>query len=105
MIITEGLILLVGSENGRFECLDKRRVLYVHVGKMDESTWLDVAAGVDVQVVPPACDAAVDKRTVVQKSTTRIGFSLRQRCTASCTFLRCSGVAMYSRSASLPTGT
>ena len=32
---------------------------------MDESTWLDVAAGVDVQIMPPACDAAVDKRTVV----------------------------------------
>ncbi len=64
-IVIEGLVVVVGHEQGRAQGIQQGSVVDVAVGVMDEHTGLHIALGVDVQIVPAAGDAAVDVLGVV----------------------------------------
>ena len=71
---------------------------------MNEGAGLNVSAGVDVQIVAAAGDAALHVLAVVPEVQGEEGLVLRSSRTRRYMNSRCSAVAMSSGTASTPTG-
>ena len=73
-VVVEGLSFVVRLEKRRLQRFEQAHVVDVGVRVVDEHTGLDVACGVDVQVTPPARDAAADEFSVVLEIKREQGF-------------------------------
>ena len=78
-IVAEGLAVAVGHEERRLEGLHERLFLDVGIGIVDEGAGLDVAVGVDVQVVAACGDAATDIFAVIPEVHREEGLGLAER--------------------------
>ena len=66
-VVVERLAFVVGHEEGRAQRVEQRDLADVRVGVMGEHARLHVSRRVDVQVAPPAGDAAAHELAVVLK--------------------------------------
>ena len=67
MVIIERLTAPVGLEQGAAQRLNQRVCADVGIRKMDEYAGLDIARGIDVEIVASARDATADIFSVVLK--------------------------------------
>ena len=65
MVAVEGLVVVVLHEHRPLVGFQQRGVVDVGVGVVDKGAGLDVAVGVDVQIIPASGDAALDVFPVV----------------------------------------
>ena len=79
VVAVEGLLVVVGHEEGRAQRVEQAHVADVDVGVVGEHAGLHVAASVDVQVAPAAGDAAAHELAVVPEVEREQGFLLTHR--------------------------
>lgn len=65
MILVERLIFMVLHEQRPFVSLQKGLLVDVGIGVVDKGAGLNVAAGIDVQVVTASCDTSLDVLAVI----------------------------------------